>query len=147
MKFMEPCNSFDEENKVIIGHDYGHAVWVQVVKVTDTDKILDDDIAPVGEEISVEKCFFDSVCKDYFLEVFDAEMSENKHRYTYAFSDEGRYLTRFEEEILEPNFFTYEQIEQIIERMGGEPKLLTFTRYMKSIMAHNSDEKLVSVMS
>ena len=160
----ELCNSFDEDNQIIIGHDYGGAVWIQVVKVNASDKILSKDIKEVGKEISVNKPFFDRVLKPLFVEAFDPNMTENKNRYTYAFSEEGRYLTCFEEDILENNFFTYEQIEKILdiiedcvrdgvkrigERIEGKDaiQLVTFAAHMRRIMAENPDLKLISVLS
>ena len=160
----ELCNSFDEDNQIIIGHDYGGAVWIQVVKVNASDKILSKDIKEVGKEISVNKPFFDRVLKPLFVEAFDPNMTENKNRYTYAFSEEGRYLTCFEEDILENNFFTYKQIEKILdiiedcvrdgvkrigERIEGKDaiQLVTFAAHMRRIMAENPDLKLISVLS
>ena len=160
----ELCNSFDEDHQVIIGHDYGGAVWLQAVKVTVSDKILSDDIIEIGKEISVNKAFFDRVLKRLLVEEFDPVMTENKNRYTYAFSEEGRYLTGFEEGILENNFFTYEKIEKMLaviedcvkdgawlieNRIGGKDaiQLMTFAAYVRRIMDENADLKLISVLS
>ena len=129
-----------------------------------SDKILTKDTKEVGKEISVNKSFFDRVLKSLFVKAFDPNMSENKSRYTYAFSEEGRYLTCFEEDILEYNFFTYEQIEKILDiiedcvrdgakriekRIGGKDaiQLVTFAAHMRRIMAENPDLKLISVLS
>ena len=160
----ELCNSFNEDHQVIIGHDFGGAVWVQVVEVNVSDKILTKDIKEVGKEISVKKTFFDRVLKPLFVEEFDPNMTENKNRYTYAYSEEGRYLACFEEDILENNFFTYEQIEKILdvidncvvdgakrieERIGGKDaiQLVTFAAHMRRIMAENPNLNLISVLS
>ena len=160
----ELCNSFDEDHQVIIGHDFGGAVWIQAVEVNVSDKILTKDTKEVGKEISVNKSFFDRVLKSLFVKAFDPSMTENKNRYTYAFSEEGRYLTCFEEDILEYNFFTYEQIEKILDiiedcvrdgakriekRIGGKDaiQLVTFAAHMRRIMAENPDLKLISVLS
>ena len=118
----------------------------------------------VGKEISVKKTFFDRVLKPLFVEEFDPNMTENKNRYTYAYSEEGRYLGCFEEDILEDNFFTYEQIEKILdvidncvvdgakrieERIGGKDaiQLVTFAAHMRRIMAENPNLSLISVWS
>ena len=160
----ELCNSFDEDHQVIIGHDFGGAVWVQAVEVNVSDKILTKDTKEVGKEISVNKSFFNRVLKPLFVEAFDLNMAENKNRYTYAFSEEGRYLTCFEEDILESNFFTYEQIEKVLdiiedcvrdgarqieERIGGKDaiQLVTFAAHVRRIMAENPNLKLISVLS
>ncbi len=160
----ELCNSFDEDHQVIIGHDFGGTVWIQAVEVNVSDRILSDDIKEVGKEISVSKRFFDRVLKTFFVGAFDPNMIENKNRYTYAFSEEGRYLNCFEEDILEENFFTYEQIEKILdvidyyvkdgaklieERISGKDaiQLVTFAAHMRRIMAENPSLKLISVLS
>lgn len=160
----EVCNSFFEDHQVIIGHDFGGAVWIQVVEVNVSDKILTKDIKEVGKEISVKKDFFDRVLKPLFVDEFDPNMTENKNRYTYAYSEEGRYLACFEEDILENNFFTYEQIEKILsviencvvdgakrieERIGGKDaiQLVTFAAHMRRIMAENPNLNLISVLS
>lgn len=153
----EVCNSFYEDHQVIIGHDFGGAVWIQVVEVNVSDKILTKDIKEVGKEISVKKTFFDRVLKPLFVDKFDPNMTENKNRYTYAYSEEGRYLACFEEDILENNFFTYEQIEKILsvidncvvdgakrieERIGGKDaiQLVTFAAHIDTIA---SDEATI----
>ncbi len=160
----ELCNSFDEDHQVIIGHDSGGAVWIQTVEVDVSDKILSKDIKEVGKEISVNKAFFDRVLKPLFIKAFDPDMTENKKRYTYAFSDEGCYLTGFEDDILENNFFTYEQTENvlsIIESCVGDDtqhiekwivdkdaiQMMTFTAYVRRIMAESPESKLISVLS
>ena len=160
----ERCNNFDDDHQVIIGHDFGGAVWIQAAEVSVSDKILLNDIKEVGKEISVKKTFFDRVLKPLFVEEFDPNMTENKNRYTYAYSEEGRYLACFEEDILENNFFTYEQIEKILdvidncvvdgakrieERIGGKDaiQLVTFAAHMRRIMAENPNLNLISVLS
>lgn len=77
---------------------------------------------------------------------------------------EGRYLTCFEECILEHNFFTYEQIEKTLDRiediiregaereenrLGGRDaiQLAVFVDEMRCMMAESSDLKLISVLS
>lgn len=162
--YSEKCNRFDEDHLVIIGHDFGNAVWIQAVEVAVSDKILLNDIHEVGKEISVNKSFFDRTIKSLFVEYFDPNMTENKNRYTYAYSKEGRYLTCFEECILEHNFFTYEQIKKTLDRiediiregaereenrLGGRDaiQLAVFVDEMRCMMAESSDLKLISVLS
>lgn len=158
------CYSFDEMGNVFLGHDYGGAVWMQAVKVKDAEKITDREVKEIGKEISVYIHFFDWVLKPIFLEVFDPEMPVNKKRYTYAFSDEGRYINCFEENILEYNFFTYDQIGEIITRIENLAKditqraekkignddakqMLTLTAFLKEIMDENPETNLISVLS
>ncbi len=91
-------------------------------------------------------------------------MSENRNRYTYAYSEEGRYLKRFEEDILEYNFYSYEQIEKILEEIdkylrdgvqriemavGGTDaiQMITLAAHLRQIMAENPDLGIISVMS
>jgi len=160
----ELCNSFDEDHQAIIGHDFGNAVWIQTVEVSISDKILPKNIKEIGKEISVNKAFFDRVLKPLFVDSFDPDMIENKNRYTYAFSDEGRYLNCFEENILEYNFFTYDQMEEILDiveacvrdgaqrierRLGGSDaiQMVTFAAHVRRIMAENPDLRLISVLS
>ena len=145
----ELYNSYDENHQVIIGHDYGNSVWIQVIEVSvsETTEVVN----ATGKEISVNKDFFDRVFKKLFVQNFDSDMSENKRRYTYAFSNEGRYLSEFEENILEYNFFTYEQIEKIAttieecvrdgalrieECIGGTDavQMVTFAAHLRRIM-------------
>ncbi len=112
---MHYCNSFSEQNKVLVGHDYGAAVWIQPVNVDVEERITDKCIHEVGMEISVESDFFMNALEEGFMKFFDPELKANAKRYTKAFSDGGRYLTGFEKEILEPNFFTYEEIRGVID--------------------------------
>ncbi len=121
------CNSFTDWNKVIVGHDYGAAVWIRPVNVDIKDKITDGCVHEVGMEISVESDFFMKVLEEGFVRFFDPELEANAKRYTKAFSDEGRYLTGFEKEILEPNFFTYEEVRNVIDYY--EKRLADYDRW------------------
>ena len=158
------CNSFDDDHRVAVGHDYGNAVWFQIVEVNMSEKILSQDVKEIGKEISVERYFFDRVLKQIFVREFDADMPENKNRYTHAFSDEGCYLNRFEEDIIERNFYTYEQMEKILEKIedcvkdgaqriekaiGGTDaiQMITLAAHLRLIMEENPNLRLVSVMS
>ena len=109
------CNNFSDGDNVLVGHDCGAAVWIQPVNVDIKDRITDECVNEVGMEISVELDFFVKALEEGFMKFFDPELEVNAKRYTKAFSDEGRYLTGFEREILEPNFFTYEEIRSIID--------------------------------
>ena len=142
---------------MIFGHDYGAAVWIQAVKVNLSDKITDDDVTEIGKELSVEKRFFDRFLKSYFMESFDAGSTVNKNRYTYAFSGEGRYLKGFEEDILEHNFFTVEQMKEIINKIesgsmevlqcADAKQLQIFVDSLKTVVAEGRETSFVSVMS
>ena len=151
-----------KNHQVIIGHDYGNSVWIQVmeVSVSETTEVVN----AAGKEISVNKDFFDRVFKKLFVQNFDPDMPENKRRYTYAFSNVGRYLNGFEENILEYNFFTYEQIKKIatiieecardgalrIEECIGETdavQMVTFAAYLRRIMEENPELKTIGVLS
>ncbi len=161
---MYMCNSFDEEHKVVMGHDYGGAVWFQVVDVTLSDRITNQQVNEIGKEVSVSIGFFDRILKPLLTEVFDMELPANKNRYTYAFSSEGRYVSGFGENILEPNFFTYDQMESVIRQIEDLIKddsrcverrfsdtdsiqLMTFSTYVRDIMQEHPETNLISVMS
>lgn len=160
------CNSFDEtgSNQVIIGHDQGAAVWIQVAEVEESERILSDDVKDVGLEISVHAVFFDAVLRPVFLMAFDSEMLLNKNRFTYGLCDEGQYLRKFEERTLEYNFFTFDQMTAIInwiedlvkdgaKRIENEIngtdaiQLITFTEYVRHIMEEYPEHNIISVMS
>ena len=166
----ERCNSFDEDHQVIIGHDSGKAVWIRVVEVDASQRILSENVREIGMEISVQGDFFDRVLKPLFVEAFDPELPENKKRYTYAFGEEGRCLRGYEENILEYNFFNYEQMEMIVARIENSvndgvwrlyaeerrqgrcdgkdvEQMVTFARHLKHIMEEMPDQRLVAVLS
>ena len=149
---------------MIIGHDFGEAVWIQSVEVSISEKILSESIKKIGKEISVNTEFFNRVLKPLFVDAFDPDMNENRNRYTYAFSEEGRYLNCFEENTLEYNFYTYEQVEKILDiiencvrdgaqriekRIGGKDaiQMVTFAAHIRRIMAESPGLKLISVLS
>ena len=162
----ELCNSFDANSseKVIVGHDMGAALWFQVVDVKESDRIMFDDVRGIGLEISVQESFFDEVLRSIFVEAFDAELPINKKRFTYGLRDEGQYLTCFEERILEYNFFTYDQMKGILERIdelvrdGAQRiereikgtdaiQLVTLTAYVRHIMEEYPEHSVISVLS
>ena len=91
-------------------------------------------------------------------------MYVNKNRYTYAFSDEGRYINCFEENILEYNFFTYDQMNEIISRIedvtedglhgkekgteeGEASQLKALVSYLRMIMEESPDTNLIGMLS
>ena len=158
------CNSFSRYEKVIFGHDYGAAVWIQGVVIVVSNRITSKDVRFTGKEISIEKEFFDRALKQQFLTEFDCEMPVNKNRYSYAFDDEGRYLNRFEENILEPNFFTYEQMTDIVSVIfnslveGRNPteielsgldtaEMVRFEEYLRYVLKESTKGMYFSVMS
>lgn len=161
------CNSFDEEgaNQVIVGHDKGAALWFRVVDVKESDKIMFDDVSRLGMEISVHESFFDVVLLPVFLDVFDREMTINKNRFTYGLlHDEGEYIHRFEERVLEYNFFTYEQMNEVLNRIDDMVRdgvcriekaingtdaiqLVTFTSHIRHIMEYYPERNIISVLS
>ena len=158
------CNSFTDRNKVIVGHDYGAAVWIQPVNLNIEDRITDKCVHEVGMEISVELDFFEKTLEEGFVRFFNPVLEVNSKRYTKAFSDEGRYLTGFEKEILEPNFFTYEEVRNVIDyyekRLAdydrwryGEVELLEarsvikVLNLLKKMLEQTSDADYISVMS
>lgn len=162
----EFCNSFYEDDaaQVIVGHDQGAAVWFQVADVKESDKIMDDDVIECGLKISVSETFFDDVLRRLFVDVFDPDMALNKNRFTYGMREEGEYLHRFEERILEHNFFTYDQMNEILERIddlvrdGAQRieeaingtdaiQLVTFTSHIRHIMEDYPENNIISVMS
>ncbi len=112
------CNSFDEEHRIIMGHDYGAAVWIKIAVVEMAERITIENVHEVGREISIEECFFRKMFQPLFEKYFDPEMPENKHRFTRAFSNEGRYLTGFEPGDLEYNFYSIDTVERIIAELS-----------------------------
>lgn len=154
------CNSFSNRDRVLVGHDYGAAVWIQPVNLDIEDRITGKCVHEVGMEISVELDFFEKTLEEGFVKFFNPELEVNAKRYTKAFSDEGRYLTGFEREILEPNFFTYEEIRDVIgyyERVLTDydsssysldvSNLIKVIDLLKKMIALTPDADYISVMS
>ena len=153
------CNSFSNRDRVLVGHDYGAAVWIQPVNLDIEDRITGKCVHEVGMEISVELDFFEKTLEEGFVKFFNPELEVNAKRYTKAFSDEGRYLTGFEREILEPNFFTYEEIRDVIgyyERVLTDydsssysldvSNLIKVIDLLKKMIALTPDADYISVM-
>ena len=144
------------KQNVKFGHDYGAATWIRAVKVNNSEKITDEDVEEIGSEISIDNGFFNRVLKSLFTECFDEDLPVNKNRYTYTFSSEGRYLKGFQEEILEHNFYTYKQMDNLLESISVEKKdyckddieqLELFVSYVRQIMTECHDADYISVMS
>ncbi|MBR4587279.1 MAG: type II toxin-antitoxin system HicB family antitoxin [Lachnospiraceae bacterium] len=156
------CNTAEENDAVMTGHDCGDAVWIRAVHVREGERITANDVVEEGEEISVDKEFFERYLKSIFLDYFNSGIQANRNRFTYAFSDEGRYLAGFEEGILEHNFFTYTQFEEIIEKVEEFAESMTnndkinadtanqlrrFVIYANQIMAGSPNTNMISVSS
>lgn len=140
----EYCNSFSERNKVMVGHDYGAAVWIQPVKIDNMDRVTNKCVHEVGMKLSIEFYFFMNILKEGFLKFFNPELEVNAKRYTKAFVDGGRYLTGFEVGVLEPNFFTYEEIRDVIDYY--EKLLADFDRWYYSEIELLDARNVIKVM-
>lgn len=159
------CNSYTKDHPILIGHDGGDSTWIQAVNVKISDRITTEDVEEVGKEISIYNPFFWRVLGRLFKEYFDPELIANKNRFTRAFEDEGRFLKTFEYDILEYNFYTYEDMNRIIKRLeagikkGGRlisqwfeedndvEQLLTLAAHLREIMEENPDADYISVLS
>lgn len=153
------CNSYKPGKSIVAGHDTGASVWIQPVQIDCGEKILQENIHETGIEISLEQNFFCRLLRPLFIDAFDPELSQNKNRFTYAFSDEGRYLKGFAEECLEHNFFTYQQMEDILKKIGeidqkkielqefDPAELINFETHIRHIMESCSETGFISVMS
>lgn len=108
--------------EIFVGHNYGAATWIQAAMVDISERIEFSAVHEVGMEVSVDKDVFDKEFKNLFLIYFDSELVVNKNRFTRAFSDEGRYLTRYESDVLEPNFFTKSSIVEISDELEKRGK-------------------------
>ena len=150
---IEHCNCFDHNRKVIVGHDYGAAVWIQPVVLDDVDKLMQTNVHEVGMKISVHWYFFDRILKDVFLRYFDPELDVNKKRYTKGFGDGGRFVEGYESNSLEPNFFTYDNIQEIIryyrENVGTNDfnSLNKILQLLEEMMRLSPEAQYISLMS
>lgn len=109
------CNDFATGEYVIKGHDSGAAYWIRPVKIRANikDKICDEDVTEFEGEISIEMNFFNRILLELFSGQLDMELMCNRLRYTYAYSDEGRFIDGFEDN-LHHNFFTRDCIMDIV---------------------------------
>ena len=141
---MNYCNSLSDRNKVMIGHDYGAAVWIQPVNIDIKDRITNKCVHEVGMKLSIDFFFFMNILQEGFMKFFDPKLEVNAKRYTKAFSDGGRYLTGFEIDVLEPNFFTYEEIKGVIDYY--EKLLADFDRWYYSEIELLDARNVIKVM-
>ena len=159
------CNSYTKDHPILIGHDGGDSTWIQAVNVRISDRITTEDVEEIGKEISIRNSFFWRVLGRLFKEYFDPGLIANKNRFTRAFEEEGRFLKAFEYDILEYNFYTYEDMNRIINRIeagiksGGRlisqwleedndvTQLLTLAAHLHEIMEESPDADYISVMS
>ncbi|WP_051197256.1 hypothetical protein [Butyrivibrio sp. XBB1001] len=137
------------QEEIFVGHNYGGATWIRAVLVDFSEKIELSDIHEVGMEISIDKDVFDTEFKDIFLRHFDPEFVINKNRYTRAFLDGGRYLTGYESDVLEPNFFTKVAIVEIADELerrgnGHDQKLATL---LKDVVRQAPEKSYILVFS
>ena len=106
------------------GHDAGAAYWIYPVTVRDTARIEDADILEYRDyEISIPDRYFDNLLTDFFTDGIDPELSINAHRYSTDDVPEGVPIFGFEW-YLHPNFYTYEQMKRIMNRIGDTAELL-----------------------
>lgn len=113
--------------KIVEGHNSSSHFWIMPVKIKDMNKNTND-IDNVDEyrklEISIEEEDVDSYLRPILLEIFNDELPENKKREIdlvhyinpEAYSTFEWYLTY--------NFFTFEDIEELINRIKRISKLL-----------------------
>jgi len=146
------CNCFESGKKVVIGHDYGAAVWIQPVIIDDVEKITSCDVHEVGMEISIELDFFKYKLLPVFMDFFDPKLEVNKKRYTTGFKDEGEFLTCFMSECLEPNFFTYDHIKMISDTLrgiaGDDGRSITeIAKLLDEVMNSSPETEYICVMS
>lgn len=149
----EYCNCFDRYTRVIVGHDYGAAVWMQPVIIDDVEKIRTENVHEIGMRISVDLYFFKFVLEDVFLKFFKPDLEVNKKRFTKAFKDDGEFLTSFQSDCLEPNFYTYESISSIIKLYRDDVAGYAFDALDKlfylltKMMELSPEAEYISVMS
>lgn len=100
------------------GHDQGAAYWIYPVEVRDSDRIEYGDIHVYSEhEISIPKKYFDPLLTDFFTNGIDPDLPINAHRYSTDDCSDGLPIYGFEW-YLQPNFYTYQQIERILFHMN-----------------------------
>ena len=142
------CAGFDAEEPVMIGFNTGNAVWISPVIIKDSERITSSDVEETGINLSIEEEFFNDIFKELFLKHFDANLPVNKKRFTRVFDDKGRFLTGFEEQILEYNFFTRESIEWITYvLLAREEKLLENDKYKDVIFLTKPVKKFCDILS
>ena len=110
----------DELIKIKEGHDGSSYFWIMPVKIKDTNKNTDDidNIEECRElEISIEEEDIRAYLFPLLLEVFNDELEANKKRNVEMINYIRPEVTSSFEWYLTYNFFEYEDIENLIERI------------------------------
>ena len=158
-QMLQAINQFDEqvcrnqaEHKNMVsrplygrGHDAGDAYWIVPVDVHLSTKITDQDVKEQEGEIFVLGKFFRENLRDLFIAHLDMELAQNRYHYTYAFSDEGRYTTQFED-CLEYNFYTQDAMRDIVSDLKKDSKTQEFAGLLEEMLEHAPALSLISVM-
>ena len=92
------------------GHDSGDCYWIMPVKISDCETIHDEDVTGL-EEISIAGNTFYHLLLPLFEQYYDCDSDLNRKRYL----SEGNH-SHFEF-YLEHNFYTYEQIEDLLSEL------------------------------
>jgi len=110
-----PDSTKENYIEIIDGHDGGGMFWFKPcnVDLTDNKGKIDyyDQVNGAEDEISIDEIVFDDYLAYFFLQEFDEELAPNKIRYDGEDRIEGFGW------YLEHNFYTYEQIHKIIEKI------------------------------
>lgn len=107
------------EIEIIEGHDSSSYFWIRPVTIKLGEKIRDDDVTELEEEISIEEDDVESFLAYFFRKHFDNELIYNKRRY----DDCEGFIDGFEW-FLTYNFFTYEDIRAMAEDINKTAELL-----------------------
>ena len=106
------------------GHEKEDAYWIMPVTVRDCARIEFSDINEFRQhEISIPGRYFDILLTSFFTDGIDPDLSINKHRYSTDDVSEGFPVYGFEW-YMNPNFYTYDDMRKIIERMKMSADLL-----------------------
>ena len=127
------------------GHNSGAVYWIMPVKVQVSEKITDQAVEEIDGEASVKMEFFRENIMPLFVEKLDMEIPANRYHYTYAFSDEGRYITRFED-CMEYNFYSPEIIRQIADELNADPTTKGLAELLKEMTGQCAEGILIAVM-
>ena len=104
---------------IIEGHDPSSYFWFRPVHVNATAKILWDEVVEYEEEFSIEEGDVECFLQYFFRKHFDKNLIYNKNRYEPG---EG-FIENFEW-YLTYNFFTYQDLQEIIEDIKHSANLL-----------------------
>lgn len=133
-------------NYFIEGHDSGNVYWIQPVLVTISNNVTNIDEEFLQYEISVDADVFNRYFKKFFLKYFEANMLENRSRYTKANLDKGEYLNNFDD-VLEHNFYTVDQIRAVIADIDEVYKgFFDFSDCVRKMCDKCKKNNLISVM-